>query len=113
MTEFRLGDTVSFNKTLVRDRGSGVLVPHPATDAAYRELSLRLCSASRNYWGETSVTDMVGIIVGKRTLSDGVVSYSRYSGESFYVPVRYFSAWMISFDLRRKPVLVLSPQRIS
>lgn len=45
-----------------------------------------------------------GVVVGKRTLSNGTVS-SGYDG-SEYMPKETFSALIISFDMHRKPVKV-------
>lgn len=52
-----------------------------------------------------------GVIVGKRTLSDGNVTYyGDAPGE--YVPSKTFTAWLIAYDLQRKPVHVL-PEHIT
>lgn len=47
-----------------------------------------------------------GIIVGKRTLTNGDVDYDRN-----YFPTERFAAYLVAFDLRRKPVYVL-PEHI-
>lgn len=48
-----------------------------------------------------------GIIVGKRTLSNGNVSVLGYDEPILYRPTEHFQAYMVAFDLRRKPVFVL------
>jgi hypothetical protein len=46
-----------------------------------------------------------GIIVGKRTLSDGEVQYTYDSGV-IYRQKSTFTAWLVATDIHRKPVLV-------
>jgi len=50
-----------------------------------------------------------GVIVGKRTLTEGNTYWHGESTE--YTPTRSFTAYLIAFDLRRKPVHVL-PEHI-
>lgn len=49
-----------------------------------------------------------GIVIGKRTLSNGDMQYGMGEDENNYVPSQYFTAWLVAYDLRRKPVHVLS-----
>lgn len=51
-----------------------------------------------------------GIIVGKRTLSHGDTTY--YGDYSEYVPRKTFTAYLVAYDLQRKPVHVL-PEHIT
>jgi hypothetical protein len=47
-----------------------------------------------------------GIICGVRTLSDGTIDWSFDEPVTFY-PETYFPAYIVAFDLRRKPVHLL------
>lgn len=51
-----------------------------------------------------------GIVIGKRTLTHGNTTY--WGDYSEYTPAKTFTAWLVAFDLRRKPVHVL-PEHIS
>lgn len=53
-----------------------------------------------------------GIIVGKRTLSNGRFDYGSYEDPGVYRAKEYFTAWMIVADLRSAPVHVL-PEHIT
>jgi hypothetical protein len=53
-----------------------------------------------------------GIIVGKRTLSNGHTQWMGEYGGTVYSVAESFTAYVIAFDLRRKPVFVL-PQHIT
>lgn len=53
-----------------------------------------------------------GIIVGRRTLSNGVNHYNGYDEPIVYEPTERFTAWLVAFDLHRKPVHVL-PEHIT
>ena len=46
-----------------------------------------------------------GIIIGARTLSNGVNSWEEDMGNVF-TPQSYFKAYLVAFDLRRKPLFV-------
>lgn len=48
-----------------------------------------------------------GIVVGKRTISDGDTS-GGYDEWTVYTPFQHYTAWLVAYDLRRKPVHVLS-----
>lgn len=56
-----------------------------------------------------------GIIFGKRVLSNGHVErdteYDEWTGRTYmlktWVGVHHFTAYLVAFDLRRKPVIVL------
>lgn len=47
-----------------------------------------------------------GIVVGKRTLSNGNTSYA-YDDGTTYTPKEHFTAYLVAYGLRRKPVFVL------
>jgi hypothetical protein len=53
-----------------------------------------------------------GIIIGKRTLANGVNHYNGYDEPITFHPKETFTAYLVAFDLRRKPVHVL-PEHIT
>lgn len=54
-----------------------------------------------------------GIVVGARTLANGTVAYGGDDGSAFRAADGgYFPAYLVAFDLRRKPVHVL-PEHLS
>ena len=53
-----------------------------------------------------------GIIVGKRQLSNGYVWWPYSEGGAEYQRAESFTAWLVAFDLNRKPVHVL-PEHIT
>lgn len=48
-----------------------------------------------------------GIVVGKRTISDGD-THGGYDEWTEYTPFQHYTAWLVAYDLRRKPLHVLS-----
>ena len=68
----------------------------------------------RTYWPRTE-SPIKGMIVGKRTLSDGHTEDGfKYDGPDnydyeppVYVADRYFAAYLVAVNLYHKPVLVL------
>lgn len=55
---------------------------------------------------ETDSAPRAGIVVGVRTLANGTVRNMYEDGLQFEA-VEHFTAYLVAFDLRRKPVLVL------
>jgi len=53
-----------------------------------------------------------GIIIGKRTLVNGNNQYNGYDEPIIFIPKERFTAYLVAFDLRRKPVHVL-PEHIT
>lgn len=49
-----------------------------------------------------------GVIVGIRTLSNGRNEYHGYDEPIEYCGEEFFSAYLVAYDLRRKPVFVLA-----
>ena len=47
-----------------------------------------------------------GVIIGRRTLSDGENDYTGERGE-IYKPKHYFNAYLVVFDMSTNPVYVL------
>lgn len=51
---------------------------------------------------------MTGIIVGWRTLANGKVTYGNdWDGSDEFRPTEHFKAYLVAYDMRRKPVYVL------
>jgi hypothetical protein len=51
---------------------------------------------------------MEGVIVGWRTLANGRVTYGNdWDGSDQFRPTEHFKAYLVAYDLRRKPVYVL------
>ena len=48
-------------------------------------------------------SEFTGTITGKRTLSNGTVQYD----DNHYTPDEYFRAYIVVFDMYKKPVYVL------
>lgn len=93
--DYALGQRVRFTTYLVRGYKSGSSWMDPATKFWTPEDRL----GKPNPGGE-------GVIVGRRTLADGTVRYLGEDGTTF-TPSRHYTAWLVAFDLRRKPVHVL------
>lgn len=62
---------------------------------------------SEGYPGEPEPAPRTGVLVGVRTLSNGENHYHGYDEPIEYRPTETFAAYLIAYDLRRKPVLVL------
>lgn len=65
----------------------------------------------RKIWKEIPISpewnkSLTGVVVGIRTLSNGGVHYEEEAGNIFS-PEEYFQAYMIVYNLHRKPVFVL------
>lgn len=48
-----------------------------------------------------------GVIVGKRTLADGEAQYYASDEPVSWSPKHHFEAYLVAYDLRRRPVYVL------
>lgn len=84
-----LGQRVTFKATLTRT-----------------SLARELAGPWRKAWRRHGRLAMAGIIVGRRTLSDGVLELG-YDEPTVYHPERHFTAYLVAYDLNRKPVHVL------
>ena len=96
MIGYQLGQQVVYNRHITRRgyRPDGA----PGPDACW----------SSELWPGRPTDGGAGIIVGKRTLSNGDihVSYGE-DAATVYKPTEHFQAYLVAFDLRRKPVFVL------
>lgn len=113
VSRFELGEHVTFINTVAKERTKHG-VEWRVAGLPTRE-SHRLDVERRWYLHTRQFTE--GVIVGARTLSEYAVSYETDGGEygtsygSYTVigciPGTGKRAWLVSYDMRRKPVLVL------
>lgn len=100
-----LGQRVAYSTHVTR--GMDVKKHAERAGTVYRRSTMPKCW-STEAWPGKDHDGGEGIIVGKRTLSDGLVVYGNgYDEGTTYEPERHFTAWLVAFDLRRKPVYVL------
>lgn len=92
-----LGQAVTFTHYQARRHGSSDRHYH------YRK-EWRTTPVSRLTPDQDTIT---GVLIGTRTLSNGTCSFGE-DGTN-YIPDRdgHFTAWLVAYDLRRNPVLVL------
>lgn len=100
MSDFQLGQRVTYTKHILRrdSRPGDFTGPN-------RLWSSELYPGTETNGGE-------GIIIGKRTLSNGNAHWIGYDGPTAYKPTQHFTAYLIAHDLHRKPVHVL-PEHIT
>lgn len=104
MAEFQLGQRVRYTEHIQRK----YIAEHDRVDVLRgpnKQWTSQAYPGKRLEGGE-------GVIVGKRTLSDGHYDYGWGEEPGVYSPTRHFTAYLIAFDLRRKPVYVL-PEHIT
>lgn len=91
---FVLGDRVKFSRNLQR--------------SSYAELDPR--SNRTRYIKRWKPSNFIhpreGVIVGKRTIWDGERYLIGYEEGYSFLPVSHQEAYLVAFDLRRKPVFV-------
>lgn len=93
-TEYTLGQRVRYAEHITRrSRRSHEVGPG-------RVWSGELYPGKRTDGGE-------GIIIGKRTLSNGDVQWMGEDGGNIFVRMESFTAYLVAFNLHRKPVHVL------
>lgn len=89
MTELEFGTEVLFSEPLVREtlhvKGKG----------------------TKKVWDrQDGFPKTKGIVVGKRTLSDGYREYEPDFGGYYYVRENSFTVYLVAYDMSRKPVYV-------
>lgn len=90
---WELGQQVVFSIVLFRD-------------SACLESSNRFGSGYQAFWNQRKLAKpKAGVLVGLRTLTDGETRFSVEDG-NVYHPRKTVKAALVSYDLRRKPVLV-------
>lgn len=97
--EFELGDRVHYEHVLIRRHS------RPGEFLGPKRIWTTVRFGDGRETGQRTGSGQ-GIIIGKRTLSDGDVDYHYDAGNEF-VPTRHYPAWVVAYDLRRKPVHVL------
>lgn len=95
MSDFQLGQRVRFVQHLRRVWGVGNMNGSPKLWEPTPDL------------GERTTPPREGIIIGKRTLSNGHWTYGGYEDPGYYTAKEHFTAYMVVTDLRSAPVHVL------
>lgn len=90
----KLGDRVRFTRHLTR------------RSTAWRA-GVTKAWESKAYPGQPEPEPREGIVIGIRTLSNGRFDWSGYEDPGLYTPTAFFKAYLVAFDMRRNPVLVL------
>lgn len=96
MSELALGQRVKFTRHLHR---------RARTEDGARRTVKRW--EPEGYPGQPEPEWREGVVVGRRTLSNGHVTWGGWEDPGEYQGVHYFRAYLIAYDLTRKPVLVL------
>lgn len=109
MSDFKLGQRVRFTHPMKRRT-----VPVRAIEAD--PATTTTTTGGTQYLGKRRINkewqanafapEREGIIIGKRTLSNGYTRWEEYGTE--YAPAEHFTAYLIVTDLHSKPVHVLS-----
>jgi hypothetical protein len=113
MSGFELGQRVRFTHPITRRSVPirTITVTERLGDMTWE----RERSINRAWEPNPFAPEREGLIIGKRTLSNGHHAWeSEGYGEGFWLnePAEHFTAYLIAFDLRRKPVHVL-PEHIT
>lgn len=101
MDDYTLGQAVLFTRTLTR---------RSRWDDTQRVTVKRW--EPEGYPGEPEPAPRRGVVVGTRVLSNGHAVWMGYEEGSEWRGVHYFTAYLVAWHLRRKPVLVL-PQHLT
>lgn len=91
--EINLGKRVKFTTPLRR--------AHEHRVDGDRSSNWKVWRAALSYTGP-----LEGILIGVRTLSDGLVYYGNFDEPTSFAPKESFKAALIATSLKRKPVLV-------
>lgn len=68
---------------------------------------VRVYKSAYKSWKKNDFPETTGIIIGIRTLSDGTLHNYYSDGGIEYEPKKFFTAYLIAYHERRKPLLVL------
>jgi hypothetical protein len=109
MSELTLGQRVRFTHPMTRHH------LHPAREVEMEYTGwggrhTRTMKINKEWRGNQFAPATEGIIIGKRTLSNGYCQWEEYGTE--YTKAEHFTAYMVVTDLRSKPVHVL-PEHIT
>lgn len=98
MSAFELGQRVAYSEHLTR--------VYRSSDQGFYAHGLKLWT-SKPHEGFPKNAGGEGVIVGQRTLANGENNYNGYDEPIVFVAKERFTAYLVAFDLRRKPVYVL------
>jgi hypothetical protein len=98
MTEYQLGDRVRFTHELRRV-------------GRYQSGSSERLGGEVKVWSPSKAPEGTGIITGRRALSNGETQWN-YDGPTVYTATETIVAYVVTWHLYRKPVLVL-PEHLS
>lgn len=103
MSDFQLGQKVRFTRPLVRRSipTRTMKLEETIAGAPYT----RTVSINREWQGNEFAQPAEGIIIGKRTLSNGYSQWEEWGMD--YGPAEHFTAWLVVKDLKSKPVHVM------
>lgn len=98
MSDYQLGQHVTYTEHLIRKTrvGEGV---HSETTKIWTSDRYSFPEGGKTEGGQ-------GIIIGKRTLANGENHYNGYDEPITFKPKERFTAYLVAYDLRRKPVYV-------
>lgn len=98
--DLELGQPVEFTWTLSRAERSSTLV------RGWEKVWV-----TERWPGQAPPPSRRGIVVGVRTLADGLVIWNGGDGQGEWRPTRHFGAYLVAYSRRRKLVRVL-PQHL-
>lgn len=96
----QLGDRVLFFSNL--ERVQETVTNPPESWKKYRQEKKWKNTPLSPGWNQS----LTGIVIGIRTLQNGILHWDNEAGNLFD-PQEYFQAYLISYNLHRKPVFVL------
>lgn len=99
VTRLMLGQQVEFSHGDVLHR----VWDHETRDQFNRTVTRKVWKSSRWFRSDP----VRGVVVGVRTLSNGRNEYQGYDEPILYCPEDRFVAYLVAYDLHRKPVYVL------
>lgn len=118
--EYSLGQRVSINGTVekVRDRVNWrprntqriYTEAIDAWDYLEEQTSLLEYGMLRTRLVEAPAKVAEGIIVGKRTIQQGVTDSASFDEPACFFPCRIVQVWLVAYHLRRKPVMCIDGQ---
>lgn len=110
-TTYAFGDRVTFTRSLHRRTTSRRVISPSEWGNQHRYCSYKEWTIER-WLGDNPPEDpRDGIVIGKRVLANGYVYYDQGEGTTFG-PDQHLTAYLIAYDLNRKPVYVL-PEHIT
>lgn len=119
-TTFRLGQRIKITGTVEKQRDHVTWSPKDPVHV-YREVQERWeelkAMAGNTEYGmlrtrliETEATITEGVIVGKRTMAQGFTYVEEWPESNCFLPCERNEVWLVSFHLRRKPVMCFDHQ---